>query len=48
MVECHLHLEVTSILKDKHGCIRIMGGIRGGVMYYDTEKVGKYLDKVQP
>ena len=48
LVECHLHLEVVSILKDVHGCIRIMGGIRGGVMYHDTEVIGKYIDKIRP
>ena len=48
MVDCHLHLEVTSILRDKHGCIKIMGGIRGGVIYHDTTVIGKYIDKVKP
>lgn len=31
-----------------HGCIRIMGGIRGGVIYHDTTVIGKYIDKVKP
>lgn len=48
MVEAHLRLEVVSILKDKHGCIKIMGGIRGGVIYHDTTVIGKYIDKVRP
>ena len=48
MVEAHLHLEIVSILKDKHGCIKIMGGIRGGVIYHDTTVIGKYIDKVRP
>lgn len=48
MVDCHLHLEVVSILKDKHGCIRIMGGIRGAVVYHDTTVIGKYIEKVGP
>lgn len=48
MVDCHLHLEVVAVLKDKHGCIRIMGGIRGGVIYHDTTVIGKYLDKIRP
>jgi hypothetical protein len=48
MVEAHLHLEVVSILKDKHGCIKIMGGIRGGIIYHDTTVIGKYIDKVKP
>ena len=25
-----------------------MGGIRGGVIYHDTEVIGKYIDKVKP
>lgn len=48
LVDAHLHLEIVSIIKDKHGCIRIMGGIRGGVIYHDTTVIGKYLDKVGP
>ena len=48
LAECKLHLEVVSILKDKHGCIRIMGGIRGEVIHYDTELVSKYLEKIGP
>lgn len=48
MVEAHLHLEVVSIMKDQHGCIKIMGGIRGGVIYHDTTVIGKYIDKVRP
>lgn len=48
MVEAHLHLEVTSVQVDRHGCIRIMGGIRGGVIYHDTTVIGKYLDKIRP
>lgn len=48
MIDCHLHLEVVSVQKDVHGCIRIMGGIRGGVIYHDTTVIGKYIDKVKP
>lgn len=48
MVDCHLHLEVTSVQKDSTGMLRIMGGIRGGVIYHDTEVIGKYIDKVKP
>lgn len=48
LVDCHLHLEVRSVLRDRHGCIRAMGSIRGGAIWHDTEVVGKYLDKVQP
>ena len=48
MVDCHLHLEVTSCQQDSTGAIRIMGGIRGGVIYHDTTVIGKYLDKVKP
>ena len=28
--------------------IRIMGGIRGGVIYHDTTVIGKYIDKIRP
>ena len=48
MVEAHLHLEIVSILKDKHGCMKLLGGIRGGVIYHDTQVIGKYIDKVHP
>jgi hypothetical protein len=48
MVDAYLHLELFSILKDVHGCIKIMGGIRGGVIYHDTTVIGKYIDKVRP
>ena len=48
MVEAHLHLEIVSIMKDRHGCTKILGGIRGGVIYYDTTVIGKYIDKVKP
>lgn len=48
MVDCHLHLDVTSVQKDRTGMIRIMGGIRGGVIYHDTTVIGKYIDKVRP
>ena len=48
LVDAHLHLEIVSIIKDKHGCIGIMGGIRGGVIYHDTTVIGKYLDEVGP
>ena len=48
MVDCYLHLEVTSVQKDRTGAIRIMGGIRGGVIYHDTTVIGKYIDKVRP
>ena len=48
MVDCHLHLEVASVQVDRHGCVRIMGGIRGGVIYHDTTVIGKYLDKIRP
>ena len=48
MVDCYLHLEVTSVQKDRTGAIRIMGGIRGGVIYHDTTVIGKYIDKVKP
>ena len=48
IVDIHLHLEIYKILKDKHGCIRIMGGIRGAVIYHDTTVVGKYLEKIGP
>lgn len=48
MVDCYLHLEATSVQKDKTGAIRIMGGIRGGVIYHDTTVIGKYIDKVRP
>lgn len=48
MVEAFLHLEIVSILKDRHGCTKIIGGIRGGVIYHDTTVIGKYIDKVRP
>ena len=48
MVDCHLHLEVFSVQQDRNGCIRIMGGIRGGVIYHDTTVIEKYLDKIRP
>ncbi len=48
MVECHLRLEVVSCQQDSKGHIRIMGGIRGGVIYHDTTVIGKYIDKVKP
>ena len=48
MVDCYLHLEVTSVQKDRTGAIKIMGGIRGGVIYHDTTVIGKYIDKVKP
>ena len=48
MIDCHLHLEVSSVQEDKTGHIRIMGGIRGGVIYHDTTVIGKYIDKVRP
>ena len=43
-----MHLEVSSVQKDRTGAIRIMGGIRGGVIYHDTTVIGKYIDKVRP
>lgn len=48
LVDCHLHLEIVSILRDRENRIRIMGGIRGEVIYYDTEVVGKYINKIGP
>ena len=30
------------------GRIKIMGGIRGGVIYHDTTVIGKYIDKIRP
>ena len=48
MVDCYLHLEVTSVQRDSKGAIKVMGGIRGGVIYHDTTVIGKYLDKIRP
>ena len=48
MVDCHLHLEIVSILVDRNWNIRLGARICGGVIYHDTEVIGKYLDKVGP
>ena len=39
---------MVSLLRDKHGCVKVMGGIRGGVIYHDTTVIGKYIDQIQP
>lgn len=48
LVDCHLHLEIVAILKDRTGKIRILGHMCGGVMFGDTSEVGKYSDKIIP